>query len=266
MIRLRKYAAAVAALLLLLPLGAAKASPNDSTINVMQAAQLASAGIGEAATQSLQHERPAGWRSKELPGHGYWVNVRVRPVDDPTGLTQEVLVSLDGRERDALYCDNITRGYQQDGNFISAWHVRNLVWVVKDDALDELLSGEPWTIEHPKGSSDWPQGMTHAAFERIIGKSTKLTAGELHIFCYSDAGDRLEIDIDEVDNSYRVQAMLAPELPLAGSLLKEIDVDSRHSDYAELTLQARPGAIGWLDPFGNTVVLAPARASEQEEK
>ncbi|MEZ5337594.1 MAG: hypothetical protein R3F46_04960 [bacterium] len=250
----------------MLAAGTAQAAQSDPAINVMQAAQLASIGIGEAATQSLEREQPQGWRSRELPGTDFWVDIRVRPVDDPTGLGQEVLVSLDGRERDALYCDNITRGYQQDGKFISAWQVRNLVWVVRDEALEELLSGEPWTIEHRQWSSDWPQGMTRAAFERIIEHSTKLQAGELHIFCYSEAGDRLELDIEQLDNRYRVQAMLAPELPLAGSLLKEIDVDTRRSPLAALTVQARPGALGWLDPFGNTVVLAPSRAAGQEEK
>src|SRR5690606_2212530 len=110
---LRIYAAAGAALMLISS-GAAIASPNDSVINVMQAAQVASTAIGEAATQTLKREHPAGWRAMELPGRGYWVNVRVRPVNDPAGLGQEVLVSLDGRDRDALYCDNITRGYWQD--------------------------------------------------------------------------------------------------------------------------------------------------------
>jgi hypothetical protein len=206
-------------------------------------------------------EKPVGWRSQELPG-GYWSIIVSISENETHTLGQELMLKLPEDRSQVVFCDSITRGYVNAENFIPAWNIRNFVWIVRDSALEELRSGEPWlnsasgTVSQGYGG-DWPEGMTRAAFDRIMDSSVHLEAGELHCFVYSDAGDTVTLNLAQCHSRYKVTMMDAPELPLAGQLLQEIVTEYDYVDYATLSVATQPGGLGYIDPFGNMVILPP---------
>lgn len=214
-------------------------------------------------------DRPEGWNSQQLPD-GYWsINVSISENETNT-LGQELLLSLQDAQTNVVFCDSITRGYVSAEKFIPAWHIRSFVWIVRDSALEALRNGEPWLSEAEGPSpqsygNDWPQGMTRAAFERVLESSVHLEAGELHCFVYSDAGDSVTLKLAQCRSRYTLTAMEAPELPLAGQLLQDIVTEYDYIDFATLSVTTQPGGLGFIDPFGNMVVLPPRLDRRQME-
>lgn len=262
MFRLNAYAAAIAAMLLL-------CSPLQRAIADDSPESTASLRADFCGYYELAQKHPIRWEGRELPSKNWSIYIRVSDSQDELKLAQELLYPLDERNPDAVFCDYSSRGYVENGELIPAWHVRNLVWVMQDWAHDELLAGEPqesmYLVQNMRGyNASWPQGMTREAVQRILTKATHLQAGGLHIYTYSDAGDNIELDITEVKLNYHIEAMLAPELPLARSLLREIDVEMDYEDIASFAIRTKPAGLGWLDPQGRTVVL-PERLNAKLE-